>query len=243
MFVGEAAIAPNRRVYAIGDIHGCITELKSLFADIQTDLKAYPVGEHVIIALAAYVDRGPDSRAVLDFLIEKKQTDPMICLCGNHDQRMLEFLDIPEQVGDSFLRFGGQQMLESYGLEIGGDRDIASLARELKAVVPSSHLRFLNSLALSHSEGDYFFVHAGVKPGIPLDRQEPGDMLWIRNEFLIHQGSFDAVVVHGHTPGDFVDIRPNRINLDTYCFDSGVLSCAVLEGTEIRLLQTQARRR
>ena len=218
MFVGEAAIAPNRRVYAIGDIHGCITELKSLFADIQTDLKAYPVGEHVIIALGDYVDRGPDSRAVLDFLIEKKQTDPMICLCGNHDQRMLEFLDIPEQVGDSFLHFGGQQLLASYGVEAGDDKDIGALAHELKAVVPSSHLRFLDSLALSHREGDYFFAHAGVKPGIPLDEQEPGDLLWIRNEFLIHQGSFGAVVVHGHTPGDSVDIRPNRTNLDTRVF-------------------------
>ncbi len=243
MFVGEAAIPLNRRVYAIGDIHGCIIELKSLFEDIQTDLKAYPVGEHVIVALGDYVDRGPDSRAVLDFLIEKQKTNPMICLCGNHDQRMLEFLDIPEQVGNSFLHFGGQQLLSSYGVETGDDKDIAALAHELKAVVPSSHLRFLDSLALSHREGDYFFAHAGVKPGIPLDEQEPGDLLWIRNEFLIHQGSFGVVVVHGHTPGDSVDIRPNRINLDTYCFDSGILSCAVLEGTDIRLLQTRARRR
>ena len=243
MFVGKARVSDGLRLYAVGDVHGCIDPLKSLFDQIREDLVEWPVTGYRIITLGDLVDRGPNSKAVLEYLIEARTYHPMVCLRGNHDQRMLEFLDVPEEVGEAFLVYGGREFLQSYGIEGMDEKDVRQLSHEFRAIVPSAHVKFLDSLSLFHEEGDYAFVHAGIKPGIPMAMQSPDHLLWIRNEFLIHHGSFGAVVVHGHTPGDFVDIRPNRINLDTYCFDSGILSCAVLEGSDIRLLQTQARRR
>ncbi len=238
MIVCDSKTTDGRRVYAIGDIHGCLNEFKSLLNLIEQDLNTHPVPEYKIVTLGDYVDRGPDSRGVLDHLILLQKTLPLICLRGNHDQRMLEFMDIPDEVGASFLTYGGRELLQSYGVEVTSAKSLKMMSQQLKAQVSSSHIKFLDSLELTHQEGDYFFVHAGVKPGIALDKQTPDDLLWIREEFLTHQSPFEKVIVHGHTPRDEVDIQPNRINLDTYCFDTGVLSCAVLEGNVVRLIQT-----
>jgi serine/threonine protein phosphatase 1 len=238
MLLDDARPPDDTRLYAIGDIHGCIRQLVELIDAIDADLKAFPVKRHRIITLGDYVDRGPDSKAVLQFLIECRKTRPMICLRGNHDQRMLEFIDVPDEVGEAFLQYGGRELLSSYGIDPDTTTDLAGLSKAFGRKVPREHIDFLDSLALSHVEQDYFFCHAGIRPGVPLDEQEPNDLIWIRNRFLVHQGAHPKVIVHGHTPRDTVDIQPNRINLDTECYFSGILSCVVLEGCRHRLLQT-----
>lgn len=238
MILGEASAPPGLRLYAIGDIHGCLEQLEALFASIDSDLAANPVQDHEIITLGDYVDRGPDSRGVIEFLARQHQSRPLTCLRGNHDQRMLEFMDIPEEIGEAFLFFGGRELLESYGLDPSASHGISALAREFRRAVARNHVEFVDNLELSASRGDYFFCHAGIRPGVPLDAQQPNDLLWIREEFLIHQHPHPKVIIHGHTPRDTVDIQPNRINVDTCCFQSGVLSCVVLEGKSHRFLQT-----
>ncbi len=237
MHLGKAAAPVDTRLYAIGDIHGCIDHLTAMFDVIEVDLASNPVGSHQIITLGDYVDRGPGSRAVLDYLVAARKTHPLVCLMGNHDERMLEFIAIPHEVGDSFLHYGGRELLASYDVDVFRYADFGSLSNAFARTVPRSHLSFLNSLQLTHEAGDYFFCHAGIRPNVPLDEQEARDLLWIRNEFLIYQKPHPRVIVHGHTPGEDVDIHPNRINVDSGCFATGVLSCIVLEGREHRKLQ------
>jgi len=239
MILGKARAPSGTRLYAIGDVHGCITQLDALFQEIYKDLQSRPVADHKIITLGDYVDRGPDSRAVLQFLIEKRNAVPLICLRGNHDQRMLEFLDIPEEVGEAFLHYGGRELLQSYGVDPDRTGDITAIAQMFRQQVPRDHIAFLDSLPLSNEEQDYFVCHAGIRPGVDLKDQVARDLLWIRNAFLVHQQPHPKVIVHGHTPRDSVDIQSNRINLDTECYYSGVLSCVVLEGNGYRLIQTR----
>ncbi len=185
--------------------------------------------------LGDYTDRGPASREVVEILSKKAGRSDFICLRGNHDDWFLRFLTDPDE-SDGFLNWGGIQTLESYGVDLSGSiKSNAELARELARLVPAAHRRFLARLRYSHEEGDYFFCHAGVRPGIALQFQDPHDLMWIRGEFHAHKGSFGKVVVHGHTPQTAVDFQPNRINIDTRAFDTGVLTALVLEGTQQRL--------
>lgn len=238
MFVGEAALAEGLRIYAIGDIHGRADLLDAVLHRIEADLADNPVPSHKIITLGDYCDRGPDSATVIERLAALSADPEIICLMGNHDQKMLEFMEVPEEVAEPFLIYGGLQTLQSYGVDIARADTWANLSRAFIRRVPRAHKRFLGRLSLMHVEGDYLFVHAGLRPGIPIDRQSPDDLLWIREEFLLHQGSFGKVVVHGHTPYDRVDIQSNRINIDTRAYESGVLTCLVLEKTGHRLIQT-----
>ena len=237
MLVGEARIPDAMRVYAIGDIHGCLDLLQELFSLISDDLAASPCVHHKIITIGDYCDRGPNTRGVIDFLIEKQKSGNTICICGNHDQRMLEFPDMADEIGESFLHYGGRQTLASYGVDPDGYDTFGQLAKAFKRALPSAHMKFLDNLPLMYEEGDYVFAHAGIRPGVDLSEQSPKDLLWIRELFLQHQGAHEKVVVHGHTIHDIFDIQPNRINLDTGAFQSGILSCAVLEKNEVRLIQ------
>ncbi|MGB7286947.1 MAG: metallophosphoesterase family protein [Salaquimonas sp.] len=238
MLEGEAKTPEGMRIYAIGDIHGCLRQLQDIFRQIEFDLLYSNFETYRIITIGDYVDRGPDSKGVIDFLIKAKKQHDLVCLRGNHDQRLLEFLDIPEKVGDGFLTYGGRETLNSYGIEVEEVPNFEALARKLKQAMPRSHIRFLDSLGLIHIAGDYAFVHAGVKPGVALADQSPRDLLWIRNEFIQHQKLFEKVIVHGHTISDYFDVQPNRINTDTGAFDSGILTCVVLQTSEIEKLQT-----
>ena len=193
------------------------------------------------IFLGDYVDRGPDSAAVLEALSSGAFPTPIVALRGNHEEVLLKFLD-DERVLDSWRNFGGLETLHSYGVPVaeamrGGGYD---KAREtfLRAL-PEGHLRFLQQTLLSTSLGDYFFAHAGVKPGVPLDRQISNDLLWIREEFLRYDGGYGKVVVHGHTPVEKPDVRRNRINIDTGAYASSTLTALVLEGDERRFLSTR----
>jgi serine/threonine protein phosphatase 1 len=239
MFRGEAALPPGERIYAIGDVHGRADCLTDLLARIDADRAENPVPASRIIMLGDYADRGPQSREVIAILADRCNGEDFVCLKGNHDEWFLRFLADPDE-DEGFLNWGGIQTLESYGVDLTGSlRSGAELARDLSRLVPAEHRRFLSRLPLWREEGDYFFCHAGVRPGVPLHFQDPRDLMWIRGEFHAHRGSYGKVVVHGHTPCERVDFQPNRINIDTRAFESGVLTALVLEGRETRLIQTK----
>jgi len=231
---------PSRtRIYAVGDVHGRDDALVALFARIDEDLKAQPVAESIEVFIGDYIDRGPHSRQVLDLLIARRRDHNMVFLKGNHEECALSVLDESGTLSE-WTQMGGISTLLSYGVAPArsGDRfeaqhDIASAFRE---ALPDEHYRFLQGLALSFSCGDFFFAHAGVRPGIPLSQQSPRDLLWIRDDFLLHEEDFGKVVVHGHTPTQEPEIRPNRINIDTGAYATGRLTCIVLEGDQMRFL-------
>ena len=239
MDLGQAKIDAGLRIYAIGDIHGCLIELQGLLEIIDADLARYPVDHHRLIFLGDYVDRGPASRQVLELLIDlNKSSRDSIILKGNHEDWLTGFLKDPELTGTGYMRWGGIQTLASYGVEVEPGASFTDTARQARKQIPRAHWAFMRRLPLSHCEGDYLFVHAGIRPGISLEDQMEHDLIWIRDDFLSHGGLFDKVIVHGHTPVEEPEVCNNRINLDTRCFDSGVLTALVLEGSGFRLLNT-----
>lgn len=233
------AKAPDekRRLYAIGDIHGRLDLLDQAIAAIHRDVQTYGP-EAVTVTLGDYIDRGPASRGVLDRLIGKPFPTPHIALKGNHESILEAFLANPE-VGAHWRRLGGIETLLSYGVSV--DRimvgnNFEEAADGLRAALPAEHVSFLQSLKTSFVHGKYFLCHAGVRPGVPLDRQSDDDLLWIRDEFLNSTMNFGKIVVHGHTPTPKPDVQPNRINIDTGAFATGVLTCVVLDDAGYRFL-------
>lgn len=235
----SAALPEGLRIYAIGDVHGRADLLDRMVSRIDKHVVANPVTRPVCLFVGDYIDRGPGSRDVLDILLNCAQGREMIFLRGNHDALVPRFLKDPTTLSD-WSRIGGLETLMSYGLKPSLNPDAETqkeLARALNATLPEDHRRFLDALLSSFTCGDYFFVHAGVRPGIPLARQNENDLLWIRDEFLLHEERFEKVIVHGHTPVRGIDIRPNRINIDTGAYATGRLSCLVLEGDRVEPLQ------
>lgn len=232
-------IPPGQRVYIIGDVHGRRDLLRRAFDKIDKDLRRRPVARSTEILLGDYVDRGPDSKGVIDTLIERQGMRETVCLSGNHEWMLGEVFREPRLLVD-WQRHGIVETMISYGVtpppQI-GPSDCAALAEALRLRIPDDHHRFLRLLLLHASIGDYFFVHAGVRPGVPLDEQTAQDCLWIREEFLAFEGSFGKVVIHGHTPVRSPSVHPNRINIDTGAYRTGVLTCLILEGTERALLE------
>jgi serine/threonine protein phosphatase 1 len=225
------------RLYAIGDVHGMDDLLAEAHVRIAADLALRPAVDHRIVHLGDYADRGPASAAVIERLARLATNDPrVVCLRGNHDAMLLGFLADPEGTGADFLANGGGATLRSYGVTGGSERDRAGLSRRLAAAMPPHHLAFLHSLRYCMRFGDFFFCHAGVRPGVPLDRQTPEDLTWIREEFLFDRRDFGTVIVHGHTPVREPDVRPNRIDIDTGAVFSGRLTTLGLEGTDYRFL-------
>jgi serine/threonine protein phosphatase 1 len=226
----------------VGDVHGRCDLLRHLVSRICADLVRFPAAAELIF-LGDYISRGPDSAAVLDFLIERAPRLPLqiTTLKGNHEDSFLRFIDDGDlDAGRTWLFHGGTSVLQSYKVAPPGvaptEAALASLAAQLRATVPPPHLALLRSLTCAVERDDYLFVHAGLRPGRPLSEQKPADMMWIREEFLVHEALFERFVVHGHTPTRFPDIRCNRVNVDTRAFESGVLTCVVLEGQERRFL-------
>lgn len=225
----------GRRVYAIGDIHGCGTQLAALHEAIAADLRARPIAEPVLVHLGDYVDRGPDVAGVL----EKLAAGPPIAgvatvnLLGNHERTMLDALLGDRAAATDWLYTGGRESLASYGIDPEAD------AREIWTErVPEAHVDFLQNLTLMHREGDYVFVHAGIRPGVELEAQEKQDLLSIRHTFLYSESDFGVVVVHGHTPTHTRApvIKPNRIGIDTGAVYGGRLTCVVLEADTVGFL-------
>jgi serine/threonine protein phosphatase 1 len=223
------------RVYAIGDIHGRADLLKAVLKQIDVDCILYPSIRPIIVFLGDYIDRGPASREVLDLLLECRQTKEAAFLKGNHETFVRRFLSEPA-ILDEWRQCGGLETLVSYGLMPSINPDAleqAQLAEELAMSIPKRHLEFLEALDPSFSCGEFLFVHAGIRPGIPIQKQSEEDLLWIREEFLSWEQRFEKFVVHGHTPVPAPDFRSNRINIDTGAFATGRLTCIVIEGTAI----------
>lgn len=235
--VDSPKLPSGSRVYAVGDVHGRADLLQEVFVKIDSHREAHPIANTHEVMLGDYVDRGPSSFDVIELLSRRVQGGT-ICLKGNHEAFLLEFLRDPT-ILNAWQRCGGLETLMSYGLQPSMDlspEDQERLAAALAKRLPEHHYSFLIALPLSFTLGDYFFVHAGVRPGVALAKQRDEDLLWIREDFLRYERSFGKVVVHGHTPVSEPEIRPNRINLDTGAFASGNLTCAVFEDDQVSFL-------
>ena len=226
-----ARVPHGIRIYAVGDLHGRVDLLDRLFNHIDDDLRTFPAHRAIQVYLGDYIDRGPDSRYVLDRLIERGEIHEMVCLKGNHESFLLDFLRDPELL-KRWRQFGGLDTLMSYGVVPPFNptkEQVDAVAAGLHKAMPSTHFEFLNQLRTSFTCGDYFFVHAGVRPGVALHQQQERDLLWIRDEFLQSEVDFGKAVVHGHTPVPTAEIRRNRINIDTGAYATGLLTCLILE--------------
>lgn len=212
-------------VYAIGDVHGCLAELKAAEDRIVVDAARIAAKRRIILCLGDLVDRGPQSAGVLDHLTGPPPAGfERLSLCGNHDETFLSFIDDP-QSNMGWLEFGGEQTLESYGVDLtrvsrhrGGLRDI------VRATVPEEHVAFLSQLPVSVRFGSALFVHAGVRPGVPLDEQDEDDFMWIREPFVSQPHGLGLTVIHGHTPVNEPVFAPGRIGIDTGAFATGRLT-------------------
>lgn len=241
----EAAAPEGVRLYAIGDVHGRLDLLQAMLGRIDAELAIDRPDDWRIILLGDYVDRGPDSRGVVAELLARRQQDNRhIVLAGNHDAGFVGFLDKPDP-GGLFMQFGGLQTALSYGVALKrpyrhgieeGERGFQESAAQLQQAVPPAHVAFLRKLPRGCLAGDFFFCHAGIRPRVPIEKQDPEDLIWIRNDFLLYGELHPKVVVHGHTPGDQPDIRDNRVNIDTRAFETGVLTALVVDGTQKRFL-------
>ena len=242
MLLGEAQTPAGMRLYAIGDVHGRDDLLAAVHEKVFADLGARPVADHRIIHIGDYIDRGPKSAAVVERLVDLTARDErVLCLRGNHEAMFLDFLEDPFEGGQNFLANSGATTLASYGvpIEAGGlssMRDIIGLLYATLENLPVEHRQFMAKLPTSLRFGDFFFCHAGVKPGTPLEEQDSFDLTWIREPFLSSKVDFGALVIHGHTPAEAPEVRPNRININTGAVLGGKLTCVVLEGREHRFL-------
>lgn len=236
-------------VYAIGDIHGRFDLLLQLVESIEMDARQLPPDTRVtLVFLGDYIDRGMQSRQVIDLLMsERLKAYETVCLMGNHEEALLKFRNDPD-FGPIWARYGGIETLYSYGLQPprfqgrlnpAGD---AEMWREVwdafRQKLPTDHLQFYQSLKHYFSLGDYLFVHAGLRPNVPLEEQTAKDMLWIRDEFLDDPSEFEHFIVHGHTPTDKVKRDHRRIGLDTGAYYSGELTAAKFLGTDIAIIST-----
>jgi len=226
------------RIYAVGDVHGRADLLDMLLDKILRDAASAP-NACSLVFVGDYIDRGQDSRGVVDRMLHLPSGFETYCLRGNHEQALLDFLEDPTTYR-VWRRYGAAETLQSYDVEPPSEDEAAiSIARdELAEKIPASHLRFMRDLPLSVEIGAYHFVHAGVRPGVALEDQSAEDMLWIRDEFLNSTEDFGKVIVHGHTPTDRPVCRSNRIGIDTRAFSSGCLTAVVLDGVGARFLST-----
>lgn len=235
--------AKGYRAYAIGDIHGRLDLLEELLAKIHAELQHHPARRTLLIFVGDLIDRGPHSAQVIERLrtYNRPGIRPVFIL-GNHEEVLLRILGGDSELISKWRRFGGSECLESYGIE--PDRLSHLNAREamdvIREAIPREHVQFLESFVDSCRFGDYLFVHAGMRPGIPLDQQSQSDLRWIREPFLIdEQADHGFVVVHGHTIAEDVDQRPNRIGIDTGAYRTGVLTALGIEGPDRWLLDTR----
>ncbi len=227
------------RVYAIGDVHGRFDLLEALHDAIAADLSAWPARRSVVVHLGDYVDRGPRTHDVIERLLTPRlAASEIVCLKGNHEDCLLQFISGGDDA-EVFLRYGGLETMASYGIDPASPALLGHpdhLVAAFDAHLPSRHRHFLETLPFSVEIGGYFFCHAGVRPGVPLDRQSPRDLMWIREPFLGSTMSHGRVVVHGHTPTDAPESLPNRINVDTGAVFTGRLTAVVLEDDRRRFL-------
>jgi serine/threonine protein phosphatase 1 len=226
------------RIYAMSDIHGRADLLQDMFRVIDRDLANIGSRRAIHVFLGDYIDRGPNSSGTIELLIERGLKHESVFLKGNHEAFLQGVLEDPAQL-QAWRQFGGLQTLVSYGLKPSLNPDPAEqaeLIRQLTEAIPLNHMRFFQSLRARFVCGDFFFVHAGVRPGVPLAKQEEQDLLWIREEFLQSSQNFGKYIVHGHTPVQDPDIRANRANIDTGAYATGNLTLLTIQGDSLLAL-------
>ncbi|WP_242185141.1 metallophosphoesterase family protein [Sphingomonas sp. CARO-RG-8B-R24-01] len=231
----------GQRVYAVGDIHGRLDLLDSLLGQIEDDIADRPAQTIGLVFLGDLIDRGPDSAGVIARLSSLHAFPAKaLFLLGNHEEILLRVLAGEPGLAYDWLGFGGDACAESYGVPAAGLQAMSEerIAEVLTAAIPPAHVDFLKSFGDTFRFGDYLFVHAGIRPGIPVEAQQPQDLRWIRAPFLSDTHDHGFVVVHGHTISDGVERRANRIGIDTGAYRTGVLTALVVEGSDIRFLAT-----
>jgi diadenosine tetraphosphatase ApaH/serine/threonine PP2A family protein phosphatase len=230
-----ATLPPGQRVYAVGDIHGCLERLVAMHEMIAADLATRPTDQAVLVHLGDFVDRGPDTAQVVEWLAAGPPVPvrQVVNLMGNHEHMMLSAIaSFDDEAAVLWMQNGGADSLHSWGVPRSAEQS------DWAGFIPRAHLMFLRDLQFSHRIGPYLFVHAGVRPGVALENQTRQDMLWIREPFLSAKQDYGAVVVHGHTPRRDPTVRPNRIGIDTGAVIGGVLTCVVLEADKLGFLQS-----
>lgn len=240
-YISSPSVEEGKRIYAIGDIHGRFDLLEALLGLITDDIDRQPLSGKVhLVFVGDLIDRGPASKAVVSKVRELCQTTPCTALMGNHEEVLVSILEGNVDALGFFLRLGGYETLLSYGvdrclLDSGSDEEI------LKAMhdhIPGDHQAFIRGMPSSYESGDYLFVHAGIRPSVPLDAQSENDLHWIRQDFLKSKANHGKIIVHGHTISPAIDEQPNRIGIDTGAYSTGNLSAVALDGTERWYLTT-----
>lgn len=228
-----ARVPQGQRVYAVGDIHGRLDLFEQLLQRIEADNAARGPADTTLILLGDLIDRGPDSRAMVDRAMELVQAGNVRVLAGNHEEMLLVSMENDEALRH-FLRHGGKETLFSYGLDPAeySRSTLPDLRERMAALVPGEHIAFFHAMEDHIVIGDYLFVHAGIRPGVPIEEQTTSDLRWIRREFLDHADWHGHLVVHGHTITDAPDVQPNRIGVDTGAYASGRLTALGIEGGE-----------
>ena len=226
--------AKGYRAYVVGDVHGRLDLLEQLLARIAWERAQRPARKTLLVFLGDLIDRGPDSAQVIERLrTYRPEGGRTVFLLGNHEEVLLRLLSGDMAQLQSWLQFGGAQCLQSYGVDLRqmqGDNDVALAT--LRRAIPSKHVEFLKGFVDTCRFGDYLFVHAGIRPGVPLEDQVQSDLRWIREPFLLDDTDHGCVVVHGHTISPKVEERPNRIGIDTGAYRSGLLTALAIEGSD-----------
>lgn len=227
------AVPDGQRVYAIGDIHGCLGLFDALVNAVEQDDRKRPAARTAIILLGDLIDRGPDSAGVIEAARKLQARRDVRIIAGNHEEMFLQCLENPEMLRH-FMRYGGKETILSYSADphILDDLTIEETRAIMRQVTPAADIEFLSGLEDMVEIGDYLFVHAGIRPGVPLPEQEIADLRWIREPFLSHSGEHGYCVVHGHTIAEVPELRTNRIGIDTGAYMYGRLTALGLEGTE-----------
>jgi len=234
-------VPDGQRVYAIGDIHGRLDLLDHLLATIESDDANRGFAETTLILLGDLVDRGPQSRGVIERAMELARSARRVrFISGNHEEIFLRSIDGDRKAVALFASIGGLETMTSYG--VAADEflqgDFGDLTALIRCKVPAEHRAFLASFEDFIEIGDYLFVHAGIRPGTPIEQQRTSDMRWIRNEFLSYSGDHGTIVVHGHSIREEIDERPNRIGIDTGAYRTDKLTALALEGNRRWFLST-----
>lgn len=235
----EAYLPLDVRCFAIGDIHGRFDLLTMLLNEIRQEVAGIDPSKTYLVFLGDYIDRGPASGEVLDLLVSGDITwATPVFLRGNHEEAFLRSLKGDLKILRNWMGFGGMETCESYGLSGAAwyNGEPEQFLNRLLKLVPPAHIAFLEELYDSFALGDYLFVHAGVRPGTPIDEQSTADMRWIRDDFLKAKGDFGKLVVHGHTISDEPQTRTNRIGIDTGAYKTGRLTALALNGGERRFI-------
>jgi len=230
------SVPPGQRVYAVGDVHGRLDLLDKLLAMLEADNAGRLPAHTTLVFLGDLIDRGPDSRRVVERVRTGVGWARTVALMGNHEAVMLDVLDGQTDTLSQWLRFGGSETLESWGVT--NQAMLTEIMEGIRAAITPEERGWLGRMRTSLRIGDYYFVHAGVRPNVPLDRQNDEDRLWIRDEFLENRKHHGAIIVHGHSINRDVEQLPNRIGLDTGAYATGKLTAIGLEGQSRWLLAT-----